>query len=1539
MADNWAAFDAPSAGPAAVQAAPAPVADPWAAFDAPASPAVVSRPGAPTPTAAVGRGVMPGVTPSFVPQLGGKISGMDANTLAGVEEGGAGLVNVLADPVGNLVARPALALGMGAYNLGARALGYDKLSPEQQDAVQRSYSHGIGNSVTSEVARQTGGEEATPGSNAVNAGARALGLPVAGDIVSATPEEKYMRAMTSGAVSNLPFGGAGLVRGLVTGAVSGAGSQFLSDAAPDDLKPAAGIVGGIVAPAAPGIARAVGGTMARPVVNALSDAVGPTFGRVNPLMSEAGVPFLTPTDKPITANAAQVRLAGKQAVGLMSDPDAVRARLADLPEPAIPGAPMSTFQATGDYKLGNAERQDSRNGPNVDDWRKLQDQRNDAQVGVLKGIAPDSDPAAIQQSLQRRAADVDAEESARVARVQQQAAADHQAEQAALEAQRAAAQQAADAKIQQAQSLVEAHRQRAVDQARQAAGAIGGDYPAGSEANVGAAARDPVMAAAAADRVARGKLYDAIDPEGKLNVGIGPLKDAHADLARQTTPFSTGSDAETRITGALQSLPDVVPFKYLRDLKTQLTEEMRAARSAGKLDDHRRLNILLDGVHNAMSDAANATDLPGVTGSASASSAEASGAGAGDHVPSTGSAVFAPGGQRVDVRYGVREADELTPSNLADGRINPAYNQDLQPRDRTRTASQQQIQRIRTGLRPEEVSASPSTALGAPLHGPDGQIESGNGRYWGIRQALEDGGDAAQRYRDHLTSQGYDISGMKLPMLTRERLTPIAEADRPAWARAAGENPVMDMSPSEQAAADAKQIPPDSLNLYRGGDVNDARNRDFVRAFAQHVVPESEHASFMTGDGALSVGGANRVTNALSQHAYGSNALVSALAEQADPNIRAFGGAMSDAAGPMAKLRSAIDSGNVSASSDLARPLVEAANLVQDARRRGISLSDAVAQHDAFAQRDPMVEPLLRAAYGDDYAGRMSRAKFADLLANYADEAQQQAGLFGANKAQPEMLQEAAQRYGYGAGRQEATAPGTASGTVTGAGQNGDQAFGPGSVAAGQANAGGRGASGAAGPSGTAASDGSRNRSAVPNAASQPLTANFDQAARERLRAADAKNVRDVQTYGKPAPGVGEILAPGPTKGTFKVPDAKVPDVIVRAGPMGADVAKAYLKAGGTPEGLADMAAFSLRQAAMKDGVIDPAKYADWAAKRSGFLSQIPDAAAKFGAAADASRAAQAAAERGAAALKLAQQSVGQSLKSADAAHAAALKAAAKTAQDTVNDAVANRAAAVRDAQTGAAGKLLSGDPVMRVRAVLNSATAVDDMAQLARLTENDPEGRAGLQAAVRDHILKTLQGDSKGAASEEGYLFGGQLKRFLREKDAALSQIMSPEQMRSLHSVADSLAEVRDTRIGSGSDTSQNMGGPKGVGKSFLSALAGKVVGAATGSTVGGSLGFYFAGPVGGSIGSAVGGAAGAAIQALREAGIQNVDHLVSQALINPALMRTLMTKATESNTPALMANLASQVRRLSLVSATRQAGQPEPDQRPPTRRNALLH
>src|SRR6185312_14860355 len=219
---------------------------------------------------------------------------------------------------------------------------------------------------------------------------------------------------------------------------------------------------------------------------------------------------------------------------------------------------------------------------------------------------------------------------------------------------------------------------------------------------------------------------------------------------------------------------------------------------------------------------------------------------------------------------------------------------------------------------------------------------------------------------------------------------------------------------------------------------------------------------------------------------------------------------------------------------------------------------------------------------------------------------------------------------------------------------------------------------------------------------SEPLTPNFDPEAAARYAAARQATADRVATY-RNAPGVGQVLQQGPTAGSFRAPDAAVPNIIVKVGPQGADVVRAYTAAGGTPEALTDAAAYSLRQAALKpDGTLDPAKYQAWAKQRSSFLSALPDAANRFRTAAD--------------------------------------------AQIAVNDAAAARAAATKQIQDSALGKFLgNADPVTQVASVLRSPTAQADMRSLSRATASDPAAKAGLQRAVAEHILRDLKGNATG--------------------------------------------------------------------------------------------------------------------------------------------------------------------------------------------------
>jgi len=1463
-AGPWTQF-APQNGEHGYAPAPAaPAHDPWAAFDG--DPAH-SKPGQPNP--------FDRFDPPQPQQA--QRTGLAANAVAGAEEGAAGLVNTATDPFSYLVGKPLVTAGMGAYNLGARLFGYDKLSPEFQHAMLED-------------------DVPTPGGAVVDAAARAVGAPTPGEVAPGNAMERYVRAGTAGAVGMAALGPAGTTgQALRTGAASGVGSQVASDIAPDDLKPAAGLVGGVVGPVVPSVVAAPLRAAVGAPLNALAGYAGPAIGRTNPLLDVGGAQFTTDLGQPLAASRNQVNLAATRARGLMSDPAAVQNALNAAPAPVTTpdgrAAGPTTGQLTRDPNLIAAEQQAAA-GPAGPAFQARAAAQNDARVAAIRGVADGADPAALPSALQRQAADSGATRGVQVQNTARQSAAD----------------------LAQAQQLLDQHRANLDQRAQQAAQAIGGNYAAGSDAQVGAVVRAPLDAAQRAARTQESALWQGIDPNGTLAVDMTPVRDRANAIASGIGPNAAKpSGDEAAVLGIAQRLPDVQSFRDLQDLRQQLTDGIRTARSNPKANSQTvpRLQGLLDSVHDAMARSVNDSELPagsgqpaeqaatGVPGAPNAPGAAGGavvGDGATNQAPSTGSAVFTPSGRRIDVRYGVREAGDLTASQLPDGRTNPAYPAELQPRDRTRAASQQQVNRIANTLEPERLGASASTAEGAPIVGPDGVVESGNGRTLAIQQAHANGGPQSQAYRDYLAQQGYDVSGMKAPVLVRERTTPLTNAERPGFADDAGSNPILSMSAAERAAADAKRLPGDAMDLWRGGDVTDARNRDFVRAFAQHVLPEGEHAAFMTQDGSLSTEGVNRVRNALTQHAYGSNDLVAGLAENADPNLRAFGGALQDASGPMAKLRSAIDAGNVSSASDLSKPLVEAANLVQNARRTNTPLSELVAQRDAFAQRDPMVEPLLRAAYGDDLSGRISRAKFSDLLSHYADEAQQQGGLFGGNKSRTDMVGEAAQRYGYGTGQTEASAPGTAPGAGAGTGADGNPTRRPGDGAPGQAASGvGSGAS----ASGSSTNAGTRDRSAVAAPPAQQLTANFDRAAASRYAAARQATADRVGTF-KGAPGVGPALQSGPSG--FRMADSAVPDAIVRTGSAGADVAKAYLKAGGTPEALAAAAAFSLRQTAMKDGVIDPAKYASWAQQRQSFLSQIPDAAARFGAAADAARAAR---EGG---------------KTADAL----LKQAAGVAQRTVDDAMAARAAATKAEQASVAGKFLGdADPVRQVGAILRGKTAAADMEHLARVTANDPEARAGLRRAVGDYILRDLKGNAESATSGDSFLKGDQLRTFLRNSGPALEKIMTPADMQGLRSVADSLAQSSVSAAkGRGAGTANLADAGSG---SFLKRVTHELFGAALGMGTGASVGSFVAGPIGASVGSVAGAAVGKALQAAREAGLQNVDNLVSQALLNPALMKTLLAKATPANTPSLTANLAAQLRPLALVTAARG---PDPQQ-----------
>ncbi len=352
------------------------------------------------------------------------------------------------------------------------------------------------------------------------------------------------------------------------------------------------------------------------------------------------------------------------------------------------------------------------------------------------------------------------------------------------------------------------------------------------------------------------------------------------------------------------------------------------------------------------------------------------------------SRVYTPSGQAIDVEYRAVETDSLISRHGADGSVNPAFPAELQPRDRTRLASQTQIADIASNLQPERLGRSPDAATGAPIIGPDSVVESGNGRVSAIRRAYEAGGESADRYRQWVATQDPAAAEMRNPVLVAVRKTELDPAGRAALARDANASTAARMSPTELALADARRLTDDALGRLTSGDVTAAGNRPFVRSFLD-ALPASERGSLVDAAGALNLEGKKRLEGALLGRAYGDAAIIGRIVEDADSDIRAIGGALLDVAGPWARLRAAVARGEVEVGMDVTRDLLAAVRMVAEARASGRAVAELAQQMGLFGDDlSPTARMLLAGMFrGEGLSKPAGRARVAEMLDGYLAEA------------------------------------------------------------------------------------------------------------------------------------------------------------------------------------------------------------------------------------------------------------------------------------------------------------------------------------------------------------------------------------------------------------------------------------------------------------------------------------------------------------------------------------------------------------------------
>lgn len=359
--------------------------------------------------------------------------------------------------------------------------------------------------------------------------------------------------------------------------------------------------------------------------------------------------------------------------------------------------------------------------------------------------------------------------------------------------------------------------------------------------------------------------------------------------------------------------------------------------------------------------------------------------------------VTIPTGGKIDVRMELVNADDIT---QAEG--------SKQNRDRDRAASEAQIMAIVGKFDPEQLGDDNYTDRGAPIIGPDGTIESGNGRVLAINRVFDERPEAAQAYRDYIESQGFDTTGIERPILIRRRVTEMDDATLRNFITGSNSDTKQELSAPERAAQDASDIlTPEVFTSYMGGALTSQRNGDFVRKFID-AVPDGQRSTFMDDKGNLSTAGVARIENAMLARAFGNGSpaakrFLSKAMENTDNQTRTLTGALSEVAADWGKMTEAMADGTVDKQYDLTDKVLEAIGLVADARAQGDKIRDVFAQRDAFDQIDPLVEKIIRSFYDGNLRRAAGRNKVAGILRNYSELASEQradADLFG-NAAPP----------------------------------------------------------------------------------------------------------------------------------------------------------------------------------------------------------------------------------------------------------------------------------------------------------------------------------------------------------------------------------------------------------------------------------------------------------------------------------------------------------------------------------------------------------
>jgi hypothetical protein len=368
--------------------------------------------------------------------------------------------------------------------------------------------------------------------------------------------------------------------------------------------------------------------------------------------------------------------------------------------------------------------------------------------------------------------------------------------------------------------------------------------------------------------------------------------------------------------------------------------------------------------------------------------------------------VVLPDSTTLPAQWDVVDADSVKAS-LKEG-IN-------QPRDRSRAASDIQVQGIANNPDYRRLSDSPVMDVGAPTLSHDGLIVGGNGRFEGINRAYDQGTAAVYlaQLKADAAAKGIDpakIDGMKKPVLVRRITQPF---DTRKLAIASNSGTGMQYSGLELAKIDAGRMKNLSdLEVTDSGDIaltgsNIQNLRHSLSGFNA-----AELGALVDKDGKLSQEGVRRIRNAMLYQAYGNSPTLERLVESTDNDLRNISGALVKAAGSVSKVRADIESGAIPKELDVSQDLVSAVEELSKIRSKGMTVDEYLAQIGMFDDGPSDTEKdILRVLE----ANIRSQKKIADFIKAYYDSIAKldltSGDMFGASiPTKPELLKNAKER-------------------------------------------------------------------------------------------------------------------------------------------------------------------------------------------------------------------------------------------------------------------------------------------------------------------------------------------------------------------------------------------------------------------------------------------------------------------------------------------------------------------------------------------------